>query len=465
MPLKYKLCKQNTPSILQLILYSVHLLRNVNFSKYGKNSTQTQTLSGYEYSVPVSWLLLQLKMATMASVKSLKGSLLSGLEPQEEWTDLAPMTLQRYGFGAVALDDGYRILVVGGLSRKGHHFNSVEVYDSRTNQWTSEGWPDLKVGREYFAATLCNNKVYVIGGYICGYHGNEERLDSIECLNLHSLPLEWKLLEARLSMARSNKCAVAVGKFVYVMGGYNGVSNLDLVEILDTETGLISQGPSLTTPRRGARAALVDNAIWVVGGYRGEPGEDDYYRSLATTVESIKVVPGTGRLLESAWMLCPSSMSLSRGYCPSVATIGQCLVVIGGHAGSGDSYESKSVEIFNTSSQEWWDLPNTSYGRNYGVAVTLGDSRIVALGGNPPYSNHDKNPEDRITVESLSFTHASSKVPSLAHLSELALMEALMERLPEYGCVNTMLDWAEEHNAVHLMKACLALLKENSEHS
>jgi hypothetical protein len=35
-----------------------------------------------------------------------------------------------------------------------------------------------------------------------------------------------------------------------------------------------------------------------------------------------------------------------------------------------------------------------------------------------------------------------------------------MERLPEFGSVTTLLDWAENHNAVHLKKTCLALIEE-----
>jgi hypothetical protein len=288
---------------------------------------------------------------------------------------------------------------------------------------------------------------------------------------LHSLPLEWKVLEHRLSIARYACCAIGVGKFIYVMGGQH-LDSLDSVEILDTETGMISEGPSLTTPRNGAGAALVDNAIWVVGGsiiYRDiyREWEDDEHLD---TVESIKVAPGTGRLLESSWAQCPARMSTSRGRYGDflgVATIGQCLVVMG-----GGGYGDRSVEILNTESQEWWDLPNMIIGLNGGTAVALGNSCIIVLGciglGGGEH-----------TVESLSFTHASSKVPSLAHLSELAIMErfssskfpslaqlselAVMERLPEFGSVTTLLDWAEEYDAVNLKNACLAFIEKHSD--
>jgi kelch-like protein 20 len=368
-------------------------------------------------------------MATMESIaKSFKGSLFSGLELHEEWTRraVAPIKSKRRSFKAVALDDGYRILVVGGDSADGGGLlNSVEVYDSRTNQWTSEGWPDLKVSRRGFAATLCNGKVYVVGGN-----------DSIECLDLHSLPLEWKVLEHRLSIARSHCCAVGVGKFVYVMGGGKKAISLDSVEILDTDTGLISEGPSLTTPRKFAGAALVDNTIWVVGGCT------NIFDGL-DTVETHNVdLLETGRLLESSWTLCPTTMPTLRRWCPAVVSIGQSLVVMG-----GTELES-AIEIFDTQRSEWWGLPatiNDSFGE---VAVTLEDSCIVAVG--------IETAEQGNTVESLSFTHTSSKVPSLAHLSELAIME----RLPEFGSVTALLDWAEEHNAVHLKKACLALIEE-----
>jgi hypothetical protein len=172
-----------------------------------------------------------------------------------------------------------------------------------------------------------------------------KQFDSIECLDLHSLPLEWKVLEHQLLIDRYDCCAVGVGKFVYVMGSRDlrrCISSFDLVEILDTEmTGLISEGSSLSMPQFAVGAALVDNTIWVVGGCNNNDGVLD-------TVESIMIDQVTGRLLESSWMQCPARMSKLQGWHLSVAPIGQCLVVVGG---SG-FVQASLVEIFNTERQE-----------------------------------------------------------------------------------------------------------------
>jgi hypothetical protein len=119
----------------------------------------------------------------------------------------------------------------------------------------------------------------------------------------------------------------------------------------------------------------------------------------------------------------------------------------------GTELES-AIEIFDTQRSEWWGLPSTNIGGFGGVAVTLEDSCVVAV-DIETITNPDGYPVGQEnTIKSLSFTNASSKVPSLAHLSELAIME----RLPEFGSATTLLDWAEEHNSVHLKKACLALI-------
>ena len=160
-------------------------------------------------------------------------------------------------------------------------------------------------------------------------------------------------------------------------------------------------------------------------------GRDDYHDKTNTfgSIESIKVDPVTGRLLESSWTLCPARRSKETGEYQPVVSIGPCLVIMG----------AKGVEMFNTERQESFDLPNLYGGR---AAVKLGNSCIVVMGSHATFFS---------VVNSLSFTHASSKVPSLAHLSELAIME----RLPEFEDVTTLLDWAKKHNAVHLQKAIL----------
>jgi hypothetical protein len=38
-----------------------------------------------------------------------------------------------------------------------------------------------------------------------------------------------------------------------------------------------------------------------------------------------------------------------------------------------------------------------------------------------------------------------------------------MEHLPEFEDVNKLLKWSMKNNAVHLMKACLALINEKAE--
>lgn len=92
--------------------------------------------------------------------------LLSGFRTDQgpKWIGLANMIEKRQAFAAVSLDD-HRIMVIGG--RGGcKALTTVVVYDKTTNEWTSDDWPDLNEKRFNHSAAMCNNKVYVFGGYM-----------------------------------------------------------------------------------------------------------------------------------------------------------------------------------------------------------------------------------------------------------------------------------------------------------
>lgn len=63
-----------------------------------------------------------------------------------------------------------------------------------------------------FAATVCDGKIYIFGGY-----DGKERLNSIEVYNPELN--KWTLLSATLKFPLSNAAAVSEGKYIYILGG------------------------------------------------------------------------------------------------------------------------------------------------------------------------------------------------------------------------------------------------------
>lgn len=91
------------------------------------------------------------------------------------WTEKAPMPTPKLEFGIV-LGPDKKIYVIGGGTSYGNNnppfFNTVEIYDSKTNTWTIPGWWEstMPTPMKELGAVLGNNgRIYAIGGAYYGY--------------------------------------------------------------------------------------------------------------------------------------------------------------------------------------------------------------------------------------------------------------------------------------------------------
>jgi len=102
------------------------------------------------------------------------GSALSVVEAYDPstdtWTEKAPMPSPKLEFGLV-LGPDKKIYAIGGGTSYGNNigpfFNTVEIYDSKTDMWTIPGWSEstMPTERKELGAALGNNgRIYVIGG-------------------------------------------------------------------------------------------------------------------------------------------------------------------------------------------------------------------------------------------------------------------------------------------------------------
>jgi Kelch motif len=317
------------------------------------------------------------------------------------------MRRKRFLHAAVKLDD-FRILVIGGKCEE-DHLACTELYDNRTNTWTDG--PELNEVRSGHAAVFYNNSIYVFGGY-----NNKDYLVSIECLHLSCKNSKWNLLNAKLSCKRSGCAAVVVGPLIYIMGGYESRSDWASVDILDTTTGTIRKGPSMTTARSGCASAVINNTIHVVGG-------NDAHGMAPKTIETLSV--GTNN---NQWNVCTSKMSTARCF-PAVAVVAHCLVVMGGHDGDNNSFLS-SVEVFDTKKSVWWSLPDMNKSRYGCAAVTLGESRVVVVGGTCESEEYADSVESLLL--SLSVGENMETKTSIDEIRErLGLLEVTVQRMSE----------------------------------
>ena len=163
---------------------------------------------------------------------------------RRRWTRLgnAPQVAST-GSAIVAWDES-KAIITGGY-KSGVERSSVFIYNIETLE--TEALPSMLQARWNHAAVIVGgNLLFVIGGF----GPNGIALNSIEVLDLND-PREWRLFPVRLRAARYSCSAVAIDEHeIYIIGGMSGdYQILNSVEILNTSTQTISQGPPMLESR------------------------------------------------------------------------------------------------------------------------------------------------------------------------------------------------------------------------
>ena len=284
------------------------------------------------------------------------------------WTKLgddeAP-TEMLYGSAVVAWDES-KAIITGGGNESFEGTDCVFMYNKET--FETETLPSMLQARWHHAAVIVEANLFVIGGY-----GRPDgiSLNSIEFLDLNN-PREWKMFPASLEISRSDCSTVAVNEHeIYIMGGTSGINQLlDSVEILNTATKTISQGPSMLKKRDRFAAALVGDSIVVAGGW--------HFGQCSNACEQLSICVGASDEEARRWQPLHSNMNTDRVAHHGVS-FGDCLVVVGGANRAAPSL--KTTEVWNRSTGTWTQLSTQLpvQGRINGV-VKLGQDLVCFVG-------------------------------------------------------------------------------------
>ena len=274
------------------------------------------------------------------------------------------------------------VVVLGGFQQGQGVLDSVLVLNlAESNKQWREG-PPMHQKRSGHAAVVCNGGIYVIGGFSEGSCLNcMERIDANDVLESSftsstTHASNWTRLSCRLSKGRHGCCAVAVhNRYIVVMGGYSD-HDLSPVDIINTNNHTVTEGPSMTVPRKWCASAVIGHRIFVVGGWNGNEYLDSVeYLDYATPFdndETEKEIGSTFMSFSSTW-ITQSELRLSNARsCYAMVAVGSCLVVTGG-------YES-SVEVLDTHHNCMWNLPPFVNHRNGCSMVTVAN-QVAVIGG------------------------------------------------------------------------------------
>lgn len=221
----------------------------------------------------------------------------------------------------------------------------------------STDYPALPEEVTSFGAAIVDQTLYVYGGHTGEAHtySVDEQSGQFHCLDLAAgADGQWKTLPGGPKL--QGLSLVAHGTRLIRIGGFTAMNELgadhDLrsqtdVSSYDTVTGQWSEMPSLPEPRSSLDAAVIDDTVYVVGGWSlsGE-SDDSTWCSTAWSLNLNDVTAG--------WQAIADPPFERRAV--SAAALDGRLFVIGGMQSTGGP--TTRVSIYDPSSNSWSDGPS-----------------------------------------------------------------------------------------------------------
>ena len=226
-------------------------------------------------------------------------------------THLTPIPLPApiSGESVVATKDGP--LIAGGLDSSSSSVSGVFALDATGGHLRDVG--SLTAPLHDAAATMLGNRVLVFGG------GTETSTDTVQALAAPGgtvTPGTTAEDIGTLPTARSDLSAVTLGKFAYVLGGYDGTNPID--SVLATPDGSsFTQVAKLPVPARYLAVAALGGRIFAFGGLTAGGAASDAIREVNPKAGTARVV---GHL--------PQAVSHA-----NALVLGGSIYVLGGEAG------------------------------------------------------------------------------------------------------------------------------------
>lgn len=283
----------------------------------------------------------------------------------------ASMSNARSGHTATLLSNG-KVLISGGMNGNGTYFDSVEVFDPRSNKFSAA--PRMSANRVGHTATLLpDGKVLIAGGFNGNYLQDAELYD----------PATGRITPTGSMIApRSSHVAVLLGnRRVLLIGGVGvGYSFLATAEIYDPATGKFTETGMMTTAREGHTATLLDDGkVLVAGGHKDR-------REAMTVFSSAELYdPASGKFAATG------NMSIVRHKHASLLLPDGTVLIAGGSDKRDSRGQYASAEIYHQSEGTFKPIGNMNSAR-YKLAsamVLLKDGRALIAGGSPVLETYD----------------------------------------------------------------------------
>ncbi|MEZ4659383.1 MAG: kelch repeat-containing protein [Caldilineaceae bacterium] len=201
--------------------------------------------------------------------ESAEGQLLADVERYQLkldlWQSMPPLPRALSNTSAVGLNQ--HIYVAGGsyvdaATNTPQLSDQLLVYSAVDQAWTAQGnLPYPLVGA---ALTSDDNSIYLVGGWD-GEKAHDEIWRYTPAPDNATMSVAWEPV-GRAPEARAFLGATVLKGKLYVVGGFDGQSEMANADVLDLTSGEWQKLPDLSVPRGGLSLVADDVAIYAVGG-------------------------------------------------------------------------------------------------------------------------------------------------------------------------------------------------------
>jgi N-acetylneuraminic acid mutarotase len=306
----------------------------------------------YDRSVPFKTIFILLGMG-MFSITFAQDS---------PWIKKAAMNTGRQSYAASVVNN--KVYVIGGR----YTLSLVTEYDPATDTWTTKA--TMPTPRMTVASGVGDGKIYAIGGITAVY---QPALSTVE---EYDPATDTWTTKTPMPTGRGGHATAVVNGMIYIIGGmtsgpnfWSGIHNT--VEVYDPLTDNWSTKTDIPTARVWLTTSVVDGKIYAIGG-------------LSVTKEPLSTVEVYDPATDTWTTKTP--MPTARGG-HAAAVVNGMIYIIGGGTENGQPVGGYSlVEAYNPVTDTWTrkaDIPQPRAGLSAGVV----DGKIYAIGGIPTFAD------------------------------------------------------------------------------
>lgn len=239
-----------------------------------------------------AWMMFP---AGAAGSTAIAKALLLSTNTVDRW-DLRPdLSFGRGDPGVVAYNGKIYVLSGFKTGTTGYWY-STEVYDPLTKTWQILSLDQEKIPqpRADFATAVVGGKIYAIGGYMIDTDPEPDVGVVLDRNDVFDPVLGTWSTAADLPVAVSGASGVVLDGKIYVIGGHDGTTSTNEVQIYDPALNSWSTGTPMRVDRSQLGAVVLDGLIYAVGGQATTNAADDVeiFDPLSNTWSDGEAMPG-----------------------------------------------------------------------------------------------------------------------------------------------------------------------------